>query len=175
MSAISKRVVKEFADKDFRDEYVTSRVKRWIASQIRALRQQPGREWSQGELAEKLRTAQSNVSRLENVDYGKFTLQTLLDLASAFDVALQVKFVDHMTFLTGTSDITPDKLTVASYDRVANVMNRVFLGEVDQPKISVTIGTSQGLYEGASIVGSTNFANLTISAAASTMAVQQNV
>lgn len=91
-------------------------MKRWIAFQIKAMRQQPARDWSQEDLANKLGTAQSNISRLESAEYGKFTLQTLLDIASAFDVALQVRFVDHMTFLTGTSDMSPDTLTVTGYE-----------------------------------------------------------
>jgi transcriptional regulator with XRE-family HTH domain len=127
MSAISKRIVREMRDKEFRDEYVASRVKRWIATQIRSMRTQKDRGWSQKQLAERLGTAQSNVSRFESPDYGQFTLQTLLDMAAAFDVALQVRFVDHITFLIGTSDLSPDRLEVRGYDRkLESTMARMF-------------------------------------------------
>lgn len=114
MSAISKRVVREFANKEFRDEYTASRVRSWIAYQIKALRQQRG--WSQEDFAARIGTSQGNVSkRLENPDYGKFSLQTLLDVAAACDVALTVNFVDHLSFLTKTSDLSVDNLKVAPY------------------------------------------------------------
>jgi transcriptional regulator with XRE-family HTH domain len=164
MSAISKRVVRELRDKEFRNEYVASRVKRWIAWQIKAMRTQPGRKWSQEQLAEKLDTAQGNVSRIENPDYGKFTLQTLLEIAAAFDVALQVKFVDHMTFLTSTSNMSPDNLSVQDYSAVERVMSNVFLSAPAEP-ISFVVSPSADRGYGATLKGSAGGVSAAISTA----------
>lgn len=51
--------------------------------------------WSQKKLAEKAfgdSKLQSMVSRLEDPDYGKYSVSTLLTLADAFDVGLVVRF-----------------------------------------------------------------------------------
>jgi transcriptional regulator with XRE-family HTH domain len=88
-----------------------------IAHQIRALRQQRG--WSQGEFGERLGKPQSNVSRLETVDEGKYTLQTLLELASAFDVGLVVEFAPYEDFIRHTIDLSPSALWVDSFTELA--------------------------------------------------------
>lgn len=59
--------------------------------QIRALRDHRG--WSQSELARLSGVAQPAISRCERVGYGKQTISTLLRLAEAFDVGLDVSFV----------------------------------------------------------------------------------
>lgn len=83
-----------------RDAYVQAEVTTALSHQIRAIRQQRG--WSQGELAERLETTQAVVSRLENPDYGRHSLQTLLQLSKAFDTGLQVRFVSLVTMLKET-------------------------------------------------------------------------
>ena len=83
-----------------RDAYVQAEVVTALAHQIRSVRVQRG--WSQLELAKKLGTTQTAVSRLEDPSYGKFTLKTLLDLSKVFDAGLQVKFVSFMTLLSET-------------------------------------------------------------------------
>jgi transcriptional regulator with XRE-family HTH domain len=81
----------EFENKEYRDAFVEENVRNGIAFQIRALRKR--QQLSQGELGGRAGMAQNAISRLENPEYGKFTINTLFALASAFDVALSVKFV----------------------------------------------------------------------------------
>ena len=83
-----------------RDAYVHAEVVTALAHQIRSIRIQRG--WSQLDLAKKLGTTQTAVSRLEDPSYGKFTLKTLLDLSKVFDAGLQVKFVSFMALLSET-------------------------------------------------------------------------
>lgn len=83
-----------------RDAYVQAEVTTALSHQIRAIRQQRG--WSQGELARRLGTTQAVVSRLENPDYGRLSLQTLFQLSKAFDTGLQVRFVSLVTMLKET-------------------------------------------------------------------------
>jgi transcriptional regulator with XRE-family HTH domain len=88
--------VKDLNSKAYRDAYMSNHVRAGIAYQLQALREQSG--LSQAEFAKKIGKPQSVVSRLENTEYGKVTIQTLLDIAVSLDIALLVRFVDHAEF-----------------------------------------------------------------------------
>src|SRR5262245_19601476 len=115
----SKALVSELQNKEFRDAYLADQVRNYIAFQIRALREQATREWSQTELANRAGTTQSVISRLEDPDYGKLSLQTLIDLAEAFDVALLVQFVEWPDWLTRLANVSPSALQKRSFDVAA--------------------------------------------------------
>src|SRR3990172_11568778 len=100
-------------NKTYRDTYVAETLRTILASQIEAIRTKNG--WTQAELARRAGTTQNVISRLEDPSYGKFNLQTLLDLAAAFEVALLVKFVTFNRFVSEFEDISPDALTVSSF------------------------------------------------------------
>lgn len=103
----SDKLLRKLDDKAYRAAFVADHVRSWIAFQIRALREQKGREWSQSELGERMgSTPQSTVSRLEDPDYGKVTLATLLRVSEAYDVPLLVKYVDWEEWLRSMSDIS---------------------------------------------------------------------
>jgi transcriptional regulator with XRE-family HTH domain len=85
-----QRLLEELEDKESRDAYVSSGVDVGVAFQIRALREQ--REWNQTQLAGKANMQQERISALENPSHSP-TLSTLKKLASAFDVALIVRFI----------------------------------------------------------------------------------
>src|SRR6266498_3968386 len=92
-------------DKNYRNSYVAETLKTALASQIAALRAKE--QWTQADLARKVGTTQNVISRLEDPDYGKFSLRTLLDLAAAFDVALLAKFVSLERFVNEFDDVSP--------------------------------------------------------------------
>lgn len=117
MSVISKRFADELTEKEMRDAYRGAQTRTHLASQVRALRNQRG--WTQAELGEALRVPQSQVSRIENREYGRLSVRTLQDLASAFDVGLVVKFVPYETFLLHTRDLSEEDLRVPSFSRCA--------------------------------------------------------
>jgi transcriptional regulator with XRE-family HTH domain len=125
ISPWSKQLIKELAEPAFRHAYLEDQVRTNIAFQIRALREQPGRQWTQAVLAEKLGTGQGAISRLENPDYGKVTLQTLLEVAAVCDVALLVQFVEWEDWLTRMADVSPSALRKRSFD--ANRLERATL------------------------------------------------
>jgi transcriptional regulator with XRE-family HTH domain len=77
-------------DAEYRQMFVGERVRSSMALQIRALREQ--REMSQKALGDAIGMAQTWVSKLENPDYGKMSVATLLRLATAFDTDLEIKF-----------------------------------------------------------------------------------
>jgi hypothetical protein len=59
------------------------------------------------------------VSRLEDPNYGKWTLQTLFDVAAKLDIAVVVRFTDFPTFLRTTDDRSPSAIFPSSYDQTA--------------------------------------------------------
>lgn len=106
--------LKRFLSKDYRDEYLQGTVKAGIAYQIHAIRTKFG--MSQAAFAAKVGKPQSVISRLENEEYGKVTVQTLLDVACANDIALIVRFTDYPRFFSFANamserDLQPDTVT----------------------------------------------------------------
>lgn len=98
-----------------RHAYLEAEVVTALAHQIRAIRMQRG--WTQGVLAKRLGTTQAAVSRLEDPSYGRYTLQTLVELAKAFDAGMQVRFVSFVSMLQETFRSKPRE--VASFEEEA--------------------------------------------------------
>lgn len=80
-------------DREYREAYMEAAVEQGIAWQIKINRKLRG--MSQKELASAIGTRQSAISRLEDPEYGAHSLETLIDVAKAFDCALLVKFVSY--------------------------------------------------------------------------------
>lgn len=114
---LTKRLFEKLKRKPYRDAFVAEHVRTGIAHQIVVLRDQRG--WSQGDLAKKLDKPQSVVSRLENPDYGKATISTLLEVAATYDVALVVRYVSFPEFLRQTRDVSIEAMEVESFDESA--------------------------------------------------------
>jgi transcriptional regulator with XRE-family HTH domain len=121
VSVISSRFAAELNEKRMRVAYLSAQTRTKLSNQIRTLRTDRG--WSQGDFARILNKPQSNVSRLENRQYGKFNLTTLFELASAFDVGLVVKFVAYEDFLRDTENLGEDALKVRSFNK--NALNEI--------------------------------------------------
>ena len=113
-ATLSKKLFDRLKGKAYREAYVEEHVRTGIAYQIRALRAQ--RDWPQKKLAEEMRKPQSVVSRLEDPEYGKLSVQTLLEVAATFDVALIVQFVGFPEFLRRTRDVSPEAMRADSFD-----------------------------------------------------------
>lgn len=98
----------------YRAATVKEAVRSVIALQIRQLRQKSGK--SQVALASEASTSQSAIARLEDPDYGRVSVTTLLKLATALDVALLVKFVPFSKFIKEYADLSPGALSVPTFD-----------------------------------------------------------
>jgi transcriptional regulator with XRE-family HTH domain len=72
------------------------------------------REWSQSDLAEVAKTSRTVITRIEDPNYGKLTLKTLFAIASAFDVALLVKFVPFSRLVKEYEDVSWQVLAAPS-------------------------------------------------------------
>ncbi len=133
------RLAQKLANKDYRDAYVSGQLRVWLADQVRALRG----DLSQAEFGELIGKPQTVVSRLEDPDYGKLTLQTLLEVASKLDVALIVRFVDHATFLQVTNDFSEAALRPARYNQEAiDDLAQKFASQLSVANVQFASGTT---------------------------------
>ncbi len=65
-------------DKEYREAFVEEHISTGVPFQIRAMREAPEREWTQKELGEKAEMAAERISVLEDPNYARFTIATLL-------------------------------------------------------------------------------------------------
>ena len=107
------RKIARLRDKEYRDAFVASQIDVGLPFQVRSLREQ--RRWKQSQLAEKAGMLQPRISAIETPGGAKFTLETLRRLASAFDVALLVKFVPFSELVDQSEDFNPDTFSVPSF------------------------------------------------------------
>lgn len=85
------------ADPEARYAYAEDFLNTVIASQIYVLREE--QDMTQAELATAMGTKQSGISRLENVNYSAWKIQTLKKIARALGVRLRVTFETFGTLL----------------------------------------------------------------------------
>ncbi len=108
-----EQVWKSLRDPEFRKQLIDEHINVGIAFQIRSLRNR--QDLKQTDLARKLNIKQPLVSAWENPNYGKYTLNTLKDLAKAFDVGLLVRFVPFSTLADWTVNVTSDRIAPPSF------------------------------------------------------------
>lgn len=101
-------------EKPYRDAFVASQIRIALSFQIRALREKRG--WTQAQLAEQVGMLQPRISAMERPGGSKFSLETLLRLASAFDVAFVGRFVPFSELLEWAESFSPDTFMVSSFD-----------------------------------------------------------
>ena len=113
VSGFRKNLWNSLKNRAFRREYVAENVRTGLAYQIKAMRN--ARRMSQIDLAKATGKSQGNIARLENPDYGNFSLKTLLELANAFDVWLSVEFISFSRGLARTEDRTTSVLNAIPF------------------------------------------------------------
>jgi transcriptional regulator with XRE-family HTH domain len=109
----TQQFMRSFRDKPYRDAHVEAVVRRMTPTQIHEMR--VARGWSQQDLADRLGVAQETVSRWEDANYGRFTLSTLLRIASVFDVALAVRFETFGRAAEFEANLSPEDLAVPPF------------------------------------------------------------
>jgi transcriptional regulator with XRE-family HTH domain len=113
MTSREKRLAKLKNNKTYRDAYVAEHIKTSVPLQIRHLREKHA--LTQAQLADKAKTTQTVIARLEDPNYGNLTLNSLLKIASAFDIGLLVKFVPFSQLVLELQDLSPKALSVKSF------------------------------------------------------------
>lgn len=112
-SQLAPQAPAEWFDPEYRRAYMQAAIEQGVAWQIRVNREE--RRWTQRDLADRLSTRQSAVSRLENPQAPGITLTTLIKVAHAFDCALVVKFVPYSELARDAEDMSPNRLYAASF------------------------------------------------------------
>jgi len=107
---------KRLQDKRHREGFVSATVNQTIPFQIRAMRLAKKRNWTQEELADRAGMKQERISTCENPNYGNFSLRTLKQLASAFDVALVVRFAPFSELVEWETNMSSECLEVRSFE-----------------------------------------------------------
>jgi transcriptional regulator with XRE-family HTH domain len=110
---LTKKLLDRLRRKPYREAYVEENVRTYVAYQIRALREQRG--LTQKQFGELIGKPPSVISRIEDPDYGKLSMQTLLEVAAAFDVALLVQFAGFPEFILRMKDVAPEALSRESF------------------------------------------------------------
>jgi transcriptional regulator with XRE-family HTH domain len=124
MTSVKDQLLDALKDSEYRAEFVRERVKSSIALQIRALREQR-EHMTQKELGEAIGMAQTWVSKLENPEYGKMTVATLLRLATdAFDTDLEIKFRPFSETLDVVPNQGPEYFRVPSFSDELEMLER---------------------------------------------------
>jgi transcriptional regulator with XRE-family HTH domain len=103
----------ELQDKATRDAFVSSQMSIPLAFQIQALREQ--RCLTQKQLAEKAGMLQPRIAAMEHPSGSEPNLRTLKRLASAFDVALIVRFAPFSELTEWVESFSPDTFVVPSF------------------------------------------------------------
>jgi transcriptional regulator with XRE-family HTH domain len=114
ISSTAKKIWKKMGRKAYRDAFVGAHVSNTVASQIAVLRAANG--WTQTELAKQAGMKQSRISALEDPNYENIEVRTLRRLASAFDVALTVRFIPFSELAYWSDTLSESKLLVPKFE-----------------------------------------------------------
>ena len=109
----ARQIWSKLTNKEYRDSFVASNIANTVSSQVFTLRDQRG--WTQKELAQRAGMGQSRIPALEDPNLDNFEIGTLKRLASAFDVALVVRFVPFSELVDWTTNLSEEKLLVSEF------------------------------------------------------------
>ena len=150
MSTISVKrdILNSLKDQEFRAAFNLENVYTSICFQIRALREQ--RDKSQKQLGRLADMAQERISILEDPNAEtKPTLSTLLRLADALDVGLDVRFVPFSVVLDRSTHTDMTGLEVDSFDDELPALENELEAELAVENIVVATGADKVAYEDA--------------------------
>jgi transcriptional regulator with XRE-family HTH domain len=113
MTSRKEEILESLRDAEYRKLFRADELRTRLALKIREMREARG--LTQKTLGELVNKPQAVISRLENPDYGRFTLATLEELADAFDVHLYVDFVRFSKLAEWMDGDYPDDMIVPGF------------------------------------------------------------
>lgn len=143
MMNINSSLVGELHEKEYRDAYVESQIRMTLPLQIRELRKR--REWTQPQLADRAGMGQPRISELEKPGERRLTIETLLRLASAFDVGLQVRFIPFGELIDWSEDLDIDNFNVLPFEKeLAEAVQATIVQLIPKkPPMAAVVGACQ--------------------------------
>jgi transcriptional regulator with XRE-family HTH domain len=151
MISARRGLLNSLRDREYRRFFVAERVRSSTALQIRALREE--RNMSQAALGAEIGMAQTWISKLENPDYGKLTVATLLRLADAFDTDLEIKFRPFTTTINTLPRQGPEYFRVPGFNEEF-LVEKSDINEADLSKLDT--GRGQARFLGGSATTAIN-------------------
>jgi transcriptional regulator with XRE-family HTH domain len=100
--------------KEYRFAFVEESIRSRLTSQIKVMRDQ--REWDYKRFSDEIGKKVSWAYRLEDPNEAHPTIPTLLQVAQAFDVGLDVRFLPFSKLLDDVTTLRPESFSVASFD-----------------------------------------------------------
>lgn len=113
----------DWHDIESRQAYMEACVEQDIAWQISINRK--ARELSQKQLAEKIKTTQTAITRWEDPCYGRHSIPSLIKIAHAFDCALMVRLVPYSKLAEITKDTSDSAYLAVSYESEIQEITRL--------------------------------------------------
>ncbi len=124
-------LAEQLRDKQYRDAFVASQIRIGLPMQCRALRE--SRQLTQPQMAESAGMSQPRISEIERPGERKLNIETLLRLASAFDVGLQIRFVPFSKLVADEDSVDLDDFSVLPFEED---MQRLQRSEVAMQKVT---------------------------------------
>jgi transcriptional regulator with XRE-family HTH domain len=112
-TSVFELLANKFSEKEYRDAFIAEQIFSRLPLKIRGIRE--SQELTQRQLGELAGMAQTWISKLEDPNYGKLTIATLLKIASAFDVGLQIDFVPFSRILNEAMRLSAKSFYVPSF------------------------------------------------------------
>jgi transcriptional regulator with XRE-family HTH domain len=127
-------LIAEMKDKEYRDAYITSQIAIGLPFQARALRASKG--WTQEQLAEKAGMSQPRIAEIEKPRKRRFNLETLLRIASVFDVGLAVRFVPFGNIIGYDESFDPNSFRVPTFEEELAAAEEQEKAELERTKLA---------------------------------------
>jgi transcriptional regulator with XRE-family HTH domain len=105
---LDEQLKRDFTDPEYAAGYAESFMDSQIAAQLKVVREQRG--MTQQQVAESIGTVQSAYSRLEDVNYCRWSLTTLKKLAAAYGFWLKVSFETYDTLPREVTNFSRESL-----------------------------------------------------------------
>jgi transcriptional regulator with XRE-family HTH domain len=112
-----QKLLNDLKNKEYRDAFIAEHIYTGIPFQIKALRKQKERNWTQAELGKRAGMFQTRIRVLEDPDNESLSLNTLLRLASAFNVGLMVRFVPLSELVKWDLNLSSESLEAQGFDK----------------------------------------------------------